>query len=52
MAVELKGETIEEFDRYVAAVEERINERSNIEHFYGRTSCLNHNATHCCLAKL
>jgi hypothetical protein len=33
MAVELKGETIDEFDRYVTAVEGRINERYNVEHF-------------------
>ena len=32
-AAELKGETIDEFDRYVAAVEERINRRYNVEHF-------------------
>jgi len=32
-AAELKGETIDEFDRYVAAVEERINQRYNVEHF-------------------
>jgi hypothetical protein len=33
MAAELKKETIDEFDRYVSAVEERINQRYNGERF-------------------
>jgi len=33
MAAELKKETIDEFDRYVSAVEERINQRYNVERF-------------------
>lgn len=32
-AAELKKETIDEFDRYVSAVEERINQRYNVERF-------------------
>ena len=33
LAAELKKETIDEFDRYVSAVEERINQRYNVERF-------------------
>jgi hypothetical protein len=33
VAAELKKETIDQFDRYVAAAEERINRRYNVEHF-------------------
>jgi hypothetical protein len=32
-AAELKKETIDEFNRYVAAAEERINRRHDVEHF-------------------
>ena len=33
LAAELKRETIDQFDRYVAAAEQRINRRYDVEHF-------------------